>query len=160
MKTDFQNREADWERELDRRLSQLPDLEAPDTLIARVNAALTARVAIPWWQGPWWVWPVPARIASFLLLAASVGLLGFVYLEVRQAVLASYWQSAMAEWRTTFDPLVQFLAALGRAAEIVARHLCGKVCMVLAGVMLTLYLLTVGLATALYRTLRFVRINP
>ncbi|MCP5520121.1 MAG: hypothetical protein H7A46_01070 [Verrucomicrobiales bacterium] len=160
MKTDFNNTDANWDRELDRRLSELPDLEAPPSLITRVNAALAKEAATPWWQRPWWFWPVPARIGSFLLLAAAIGLLGVVYLEVRQAVLASYWETALAEWRLAFDPLIEVLNTLERAGEIVARHVCGRVCMAFAGVLLLLYLLTVGLATALYRTLRFVRINP
>lgn len=159
MKTDFHGRHGDWERELDRRLAELPELAAPPSLIGRVNAALEAQTAVPWWRCAWWFWPVPVRVASLALLAGAAALLGLLYAEIREAVLASYWQHTVAEWRTAIDPFVQVFHALGRAAEIVVRQLCGTACLLVAGASLSLYLLCVGVGTALYRTLRAVRVN-
>lgn len=159
MKTDFQMNPDDWERELDRRLAELPDLEAPASLIGRVNAALAAEAAVPWWRKSWWFWPVSVRVASVALLAATAVLLGLLYVEVREAVLASYWQQAVSEWRMAVDPFVQLFHALGRAAEMTVRQLCGTACIFVAAASLGLYLLCVGVGTALYRTLRAVQVN-
>jgi hypothetical protein len=159
MKTDFHEPKADWERELDRRLQELPDLEAPPSLIGRVHAALSTGAAVSWWQRPWWGWPVGLRAASVLLMAATTLLLGFLYVEVREAVLASYWQHAVTELRAAVDPFLQLFHALGRAAEMTLRLLCGSTCMFLAVALLGLYLLCIGVGTALFRTLRAVHVN-
>jgi hypothetical protein len=70
MNSDNQER---FEIEIDRELRALPDLPAPSTLAPRVMAAIERRAAAPWFARSWPEWPVAARAASFLLLAALFG---------------------------------------------------------------------------------------
>jgi hypothetical protein len=47
---------------IQRKLSQLPDRDAPPTLIPRVMAAIQAQAQRPWWQRPFSQWPRIMRI--------------------------------------------------------------------------------------------------
>lgn len=70
--------EHPWERRLHEELRQLPDLEAPSTLIPGVMAAIRAReaAAIVWYRRPATDWPPALRIAlavgSLAVFAALV----------------------------------------------------------------------------------------
>ena len=61
------------EREIDRELKSLPELQAPRTLGPRVMTAIERRANAPWYRQPWLVWPVSARAAALFMLVASFG---------------------------------------------------------------------------------------
>lgn len=155
-RSDVRGSRPDPESWLDEQLRGLPDLPAPPTLIPRVMVALREREArrAIWWQQAWWEWPRGAQAASLVLLSLAIGLLGWTYLEVREAVLASYWQHAVGEWRAQFAPLLRVGHALGGVVATLARHLTGTVGMVLLGTLIGLYLACIALGTLLFRLLR------
>ena len=57
------------EREIDRELKRLPNLQAPETLARRVMHVLGERAALPWYRQSWVAWPGPVRAVAFSLLA-------------------------------------------------------------------------------------------
>lgn len=155
-RSDTRGERPDLESWLDEQCRVLPDLPAPPTLIPRVMAALREREArsAVWWRRPWWDWPRAAQAASLVLLSLAIGLLGWTVVEVREALLASYWQHALSEWRGQFAPLLQIGHALGGVVATLARHLKGTVGMVLMGALIALYLTCIALGTLLFRLLR------
>jgi hypothetical protein len=62
----------DPERLLEERLQRLPPLRAPGTLLPRVMGAVQQWSERPWYTRAWFTWPVAARIAALLVLAAGV----------------------------------------------------------------------------------------
>ncbi len=152
------SREA-WERELDRRCADLPNLEAPEALIPRVLERLRELDAAPWWHQAWWAWPRPVQVISVLMSALGVVMLSLMYVEVRDALAASYFQSAWREWLAAWEPVSRLMTTLGAAAGLVMERLCGVACIVVAVMCLCLYLSCVGLGTVLYRLWIPARIN-
>src|SRR3954464_3399700 len=60
------------ERLIDMRLRHLPQLRAPVTLLPRVMSAVHQWSDRPWYARAWFTWPVGARAAVLLVLAAGV----------------------------------------------------------------------------------------
>jgi hypothetical protein len=60
------------ERLFDERVRQLPPLRAPGTLLPRVMEAVQVWAARPWYARAWFTWPVAARVAVLVALAAGV----------------------------------------------------------------------------------------
>lgn len=69
-------------------LRSLPDRRAPRSLEQRVNAAIAARVAMPWWRQSYRQWPLAARCV-FLLFSGGLA---------KVAIMAAVW--AMADFQS------------------------------------------------------------
>ena len=78
---------ADLERHVDRALSDLPPLSAPDTLLPRVLAGVQAWAERPWYQRAWLTWPagLQAASAALLLLVVAAGAIVMPLVEVHGA---------------------------------------------------------------------------
>jgi hypothetical protein len=76
--------------QIHRELHQLPNLKAPNTLGARVLAAIAARQEAPWWKTSWINWPVSMKLAFLVVGIAAVAGLVFAGAAVPQfSVLAA-----------------------------------------------------------------------
>ena len=76
---------------IQRELRELPEIQAPRTLMPRVLAAIQHQARKPWWQRPWTAWPVGFQCAT---LMALFFLVGFVFSDesgtkVRPALVVS-----------------------------------------------------------------------
>ena len=89
---------ADLERDVHRRLRQLPAPAAPPTLLPRVMAMVQLWAARPWYERSWFTWPVALRLASaavlVLVVVAGVWMTPSVTQMVRSAVGESVGQYA------------------------------------------------------------------
>ena len=65
--------EKQLEAEIERELKGLPELQAPETLMARVMARIEHPVAVPWYRRAWPSWPLPVQIAALAVLLAVLG---------------------------------------------------------------------------------------
>jgi len=65
-----------WEQSLHQELMELPELEAPPTLIPTVLHRIEASARLAGSHSSWWHWPVALRTVSVVLALAVVGLLG------------------------------------------------------------------------------------
>ena len=104
-----------------RNLRALPPRRAPDTLEARVLAAIERRAWVPWYHRSWTYWPAPVR-AVFLALAGGVSACAIAtfFLLSRGAEVASL-AAAVAErlaWIPKFFRVAQWIVAL--AGEMLA----------------------------------------
>lgn len=61
------------ERLLDRELKQLPELQAPGTLVHRVMLAVHRRESLPWYRRAWPTWPSGLQVLSILALTVLAG---------------------------------------------------------------------------------------
>jgi len=115
--------EQQLEERLDRELKELPELQAPPALAARILSAVSRRAARPWYRRSWQAWPVSLRAASLpILLAMFGGLCWTVSALAHTVVAAPAIQKLVGElaglraiWRT--------LNVLGDAAILSFRHL-------------------------------------
>ena len=81
----------DWEAQLHRDLTQLPELNAPATLIPGVLSRLSAAAPAAWYQRAWWQWPIGLRIASGVCVIALLGALGWSDYDGRAEVITPYF---------------------------------------------------------------------
>ena len=65
--------EQQLEERLDRELKELPELQAPPALAARILSAVSRRAARPWYRRSWQAWPVTLQAASLPILLAMFG---------------------------------------------------------------------------------------
>jgi hypothetical protein len=71
-------KEKALERQIHRRLRELPDLPAPSTLLPRVMAQVRLRVEQPWWRRPLAAWPKRWQVVLVLGLLSLLGLVGWL----------------------------------------------------------------------------------
>ena len=139
---------ADLERHVDRVLADLPPLDAPDTLLPRVLAAVRAWAERPWYQRAWLTWPAGLQAASVALLLVVVlaiaMALPLVQAEAADALalvtarapidmpripasLRATANAVVLVWRALIQPLVPFALAVavmaGLASVVIASAL-------------------------------------
>lgn len=117
----------DLEKQLEaivsRELKQLPELEAPRTLLPRVLAAIEQRAALPWYRRAWQTWPVALQVASFVLLTAMIGGLAFVGWDAAHAASVSAALLDARQWLAGFGVFLGALEALAQAVVVSVKHL-------------------------------------
>ena len=79
------NYEKQLEAGIDRTLKSLPELQAPETLSARVMAAVARRTRLPWYRQSWELWPAPLRYAALAVMLGSFGGLCFASWQLTRA---------------------------------------------------------------------------
>jgi hypothetical protein len=141
------------EKYIHRTLRSLPDRRAPDTLEARVLAALEARAAIPWWHKSWSYWPQSVR-ALFIVFCGAVATLVVAGGSGVPTDLDG------AQLNHVFAPVVGFirpLIGLGRGLvdiiAVVGRNIPAWWLYGAAAFVASLYIMLVGVGAAAYRTL-------
>ena len=110
---------------------RLPPLQAPDTLLPRVMAAVQAWARRPWYARAWFTWPLSlqaAFVAALMLLVAGgaaiwpqvqgavieivsgpvADILDLLAPPVRSAETAA--QTARVLWRAVLEPLVTYVS--------------------------------------------------
>jgi hypothetical protein len=136
---------------LRRELRQLPDLHAPETLFHRVMLAVHQRERLPWWRRSWQSWPAGAQALTLVLLLAMVGAACYAGGRAAEGVSLTLLGSVFAEWLSPFEPVLDLVATLGRAAAMLLR-VSGQ--QLLLGTLLglfTVYVACIGLGSACAR---------
>lgn len=141
------------EKFIHRTLRALPDRSAPDALVRRVQAAIAARAARPWWRQSWYHWPVAMR-AAFLLVATGAAA------ALALAGLRGLGGDGAAQVAKQFAPQMTFLAnlhslatGLGDCAALLIRHLPPLWLYSVIAFVVAIYGTCFGLGAAAYRTL-------
>jgi len=151
MRLDPHEDRQDWVAALDAELRQLPDVQAPETLIPRVMAVVRAKAKLPWWRRTWWHWPPAAQV---LLLLGFVGLMiGLSYYGplAWNGLATSHLGQTLGGWLQALTPLWDCLAALINAFALVIRQARTLALVLAAGICLALYLSCLGLGTMMYK---------
>ena len=141
----------DWEKQLHRELMELPELEAPPTLIAGVLNRIKAQAPSSWYQSPWWDWPVALRLASAVLVLGVLGFLAWFAGSFGELGLGPQLTQAYAETKTALDSVLDACeAAMGSSAVFWSNY--GQMILLAAGALLfATYLTCVAAGTALYQ---------
>lgn len=141
------------ERLISHAVRNLPPQAAPDSLVARVQAELARRAALPWWRKSFLHWPVAAR-AVFVVVAGAV---------IKLLVTALVWVTSglsAAQVRATFAPEMQWLYQAQTLAHSAAEGVSRVMAVIppgwlygAAAIVIALYVALFGLGAAAYRTL-------
>ena len=144
------NREKPLETLIDRELKQLPELTAPETLIARVLAAIQAK-AKPWWHRSWASWPWWGQ--GVFLLATVALIAGVVYgaPQAAEGLSAQPLLAKLGSWFAFLAPVWKLLASLGNAFVVLARSGGQLLLWAAVATAAVVYLTCVGLGTLAYR---------
>ena len=137
--------------EIDQELKNLPELQAPSTLIPRVSADIAQRRSVPWYRQPWPAWPVPMRAAALVILAGFFAslCLGAWRLPDTESYLAASRHAAgwFSGLTSLWNALNALIGALAQAVQLLGR---GFLLGCLAAVSLA-WAMCLGLGTACLR---------
>jgi hypothetical protein len=111
------------EREIDRQLKGLPELQAPATLSRRVMATLQGRRVLPWYHQPWQYWPPPLRVAAFAFLSLIFGGVCVASWQLTKAAGVSLALQEVGGLFSGLTTLWNTLNVLLGAVVLVAKHL-------------------------------------
>lgn len=146
-----QSTTARWERELDRRLKNLPDRPAPADLAPRVLAAIAARAQAPWYRRPWTRWPRSVQVFSLAVTSFLLGSLTYAILHFPDLAAGDGYGRQLDTWmapvRALWDAAVVVVGVIGGLLSRVSTWVwcvAGAVCAVM-------YLTCIGLGTVFYR---------
>jgi hypothetical protein len=151
MNPDKNNPIEEWEEILDRELDQLPERQAPETLMPRVIAAIEARAKQPWWQRSWWTWPPAARLLSVLLITGILVACINVSLMGWESSLFGALTAKAGSVLSAAGVLLRCLEVVGGSLALVLRSVNGWALAGLGLVGVIMYLSCVGLGTLIYR---------
>jgi hypothetical protein len=137
---------------VDRELKQLPELRAPETLIARVMSKIEQRELAAARNGSWLFWPLRWRIVSLsafamLFCAACFGMHWFLNAPFKISLVQQIDQNASSlgfVWNT--------LSVLADAVELALRRLDARFLMLSAALIGTAYFVCIGLGTMMVQT--------
>ena len=142
---------ANWEQQLHRELEDLPELQAPSTLIPRVMAHIRSETDVPLYQRSLWQWPAALRVAAMAAMVAVVAALAcgipMAWEWVVVPALAECKAAVVAWWQ----PLGHAASSLfGAGATFWEAHL-ENILLGLALLMAAIYFTFVAAGTAVYR---------
>lgn len=143
---------AELERLAQAKLSQLPDLEAPPTLMPRVLAALEARAYLPWWRRAWLDWPHGYQVVSVVLMVFSAFALAWVLDSMRGSLPALTFSIWLTEQWAAIQAMASILMTLANSVILVGKSLLEQpifwICLAFTGLM---YLSMVGMSAVCLR---------
>jgi hypothetical protein len=139
------------EREIDRALKSLPDLQAPEHLLSRVIARIEAAAATPWYHRSWSDWPAPARWTTLLVLALIFAGFCVAWSRAPQAEILQPVLARLQSLANLADALWSVLGALAGLLSAALRQLNAWVLVGCAAMVLFGYVLCVGLGTVYFR---------
>ncbi len=139
------------EAEVDRLLKSLPPLRAPETLIPRVLAVVSAEARVPWYRRTWQTWPVAIRLGSLALaLAFGAGLYVGIG-EVVHALRGTYVAAQFNNLLGALSGIHQAVRALAGAGALVIERVDTPWVVACGLLALLSYIACVGLGTIFAR---------
>ena len=139
------------EREIDRALKALPEMQAPAQLLGRVMARIEVAAARPWYQRSWSEWPAPAKWTTLLALGLIFAGVCFAYWKAPEA---QFLQPLMARLHSLTNFAKALWSVLGAFSDLITATLRNVNTWVLggfAGMVFIGYVLCVGLGTVYFR---------
>jgi hypothetical protein len=133
-----------------RYLRDLPELEAPPTLLPRVLEQIRLRAEVRWWRRPWAFWPPHCRAMLVLatLSAVAVVLWGqYLWHAEGAQALGAVW----TEQSNRLNALLEVPVTLLNGFWAVARNSVAPFWLPAAGLLFAMYLTCVGVGTACVR---------
>lgn len=151
MNTRNQKPNEDWEARLSRKLADLPDREAPSTLVPRVLAAVQAKARLPWYRRTWWHWPPAAQVFALVLLSGLLGGITWLGLQVGQGDWGLHAERTVSGWLQPLAPFWSCFNSVVNALALALRQLNAWIVFGAVAVCLGMYLSCLGVGTVVYR---------
>ena len=115
--------ERQLEREIERELKALPELQAPHDLVSRVMQRVQKNAVLPWYRLPWVQWPPVLRAVCLVVLLVGFGGLCFGSWKLAQTdVVVAGWQR-LANSLSTVSTLFHGINAVVSALLLVVKKL-------------------------------------
>ncbi len=111
------------EKEIDRELKSLPELQAPRALVPRVMRSIEQQTRVPWYRQSWQMWPVALRAASLIILLAFFAGICVAGWELRQTAIVAGAGHEAAGWIAGLSAIWNVLSVLLGAVALMAKHL-------------------------------------
>ena len=157
MKHGDENEDSRLESVMDRFFSELPQREAPVSLIPRVQAVLAARARRPWWRSSYQDWETGTQIGVLLGSSISFLILWWGLAELVPVLETMAWNA----WGGPLKGAIEPLLTLGTALGAFFQRLAGRVPLTFlygAGVMVMLgYFFLVSTGALLCRIVQLQR---
>ncbi len=145
-----------WEKRLRDELRKLPELEAPESLVADVMAIIRDREKIRaavWWKRPATTWPLVARAALPVAALMAFAALIFAGQLLAPQIAASAEAGGLAQAGAKIGGLWVAFVALVDAFLVIARGVLSPVLLaVVAGACFS-YIALLGIGGALWRVI-------
>ena len=143
-----------WEAALNRALKNLPERQAPGTLMPNVMRQIHARAVAPQSQGSWWQWPLALRVASGVALAALLAGLAWGGGHFWEANASPLLNRSIEVAQTIMGSLAGGMAAIFRVQPDFGAGMQRPIFLAAGLLLLAMYLSCVGIGTFVYRTVR------
>jgi hypothetical protein len=137
---------------IDRALAQQPSINAPQTLLPRVMAAVQAWAARPWYERAWFTWPRILQIAS-LSATALVVVAVWAAMPLANGFIDRLYASAVGSLGGGVASRMQRLDATIAGAQVLWRALVEPILAYAAVVVAAMYIACATVAVALGRIL-------
>jgi hypothetical protein len=146
----MEDHHQELEEVIQREVDQLPNLQAPLTLIPRVLAAIQAQEQAPWWRQPWVNWPSGYRMAS---LVAVVGVIGAALYgaQLGSQTIGNAVSRDVGGWLSVVSLITDAIVTLANAAFVVVRSLQKPWMLAGLGFLTFVYLGCVGIGTLCFQ---------
>lgn len=144
----------DWEKKLHQQLRNLPDMEAPASLIPNVMAAIRKREAAvrAWYRRPATTWPPALQIALGVaaLLVFLLGVHGVHQLTAEASIAAN--NGPLEAFSAQLLKVWSLIKAVGVTASAIFRVAIGPVLIIVAAAACAAYLALLGLGSVVWRS--------
>lgn len=140
----------DWEKELHRELMELPELEAPPSLIPVVLRRIEASTRLAGSPSSWWHWPLGLRTASVVLVLGVLGTLGWLSGWLGELGLGQWLVQTCAGLQSALGSTWDTCALWLDSSTPLWSNLPQVILIAAAALMLAAYLTCVAAGTALY----------
>ncbi|HEU5126014.1 MAG TPA: hypothetical protein VFW05_18345 [Verrucomicrobiae bacterium] len=137
---------------VDRELKQLPELRAPETLIARVMSKIERCEEPSARNISWTSWPLRWRIISLSVFATVFCLAAFGIQWLFHAPFGTSLVRQMAQNASGLDVVWNTLSVLAGAAELALQKLGSRFLILSAALLITTYFVCIGLGTMMIQT--------
>jgi hypothetical protein len=143
-----------WEKQLHEKLRQLPDIEAPQSLIPDVMAAIRARqeAIVAWYRRPATTWPASLQFALGLTAMAVFVLAVFGIQQLAQGTPAAEVTGPFAAFSAKVGSIWSIIQTLVDALVVVLRNALSPLLLGVVAAACFSYLALLGIGGALWRT--------
>lgn len=145
------NREEQLEEMIQQEIRNLPEVQAPATLVHRVMLAVHKQAKQQWWKYAWVKWPLGMQVISLAVLLASAGLVSYFLGAAWDGVSVTSVSSKLVESFAWLKPIWEIVAAMIGVVTVMLRVTGQQFLLIGAAVVALAYVTCVGLGTVCVR---------
>lgn len=137
--------------EIDRELKALPELRAPESLMARVIMRIEHPVTVPWYRRSWQSWSLPVRMAAMGLLVAFLAALCFGTWGLSQSSGLALWVHELARSFSSLSAIWHAVDLIGGTFLLAVKQLGNAVLLAAVAAIALAWAACIGIGTVYFR---------